>query len=100
MMPFPGKRRPRTTEADLDHHYELDLYPHERAVLLKLLTDSEELGEKLRAHLIQKLDLAKRQPGAPLPPVGLDWADIEEEARRQGCSEADVFFDLTGRFPN
>ena len=27
----------------------------------------------------------------------LPWAELEAEAKRQGCSPADIFFDRTGR---
>jgi hypothetical protein len=35
-----------------------------------------------------------------VPPVDVDWGEIEAEARRQGCTVADVLYDRAGRRPD
>jgi hypothetical protein len=62
-------------------------------VLRALLRSEEHLGPALRGA-VEALDLARWDE---LPEAELPWAEIEEAARRQGISPADVIWDLAGR---
>ena len=62
-------------------------------VLRALLRSEEHLGPALRGS-IEALDLARWDE---LPDAALPWEEIESVARRQGISEADVIWDLSGR---
>jgi hypothetical protein len=44
-----------------------------------------------------KYALQARKERRRLSRTTLPWAELEAEATRQGCSAADVFFDLAGR---
>jgi hypothetical protein len=62
-------------------------------VLRALLRSEEHLGPALQGAL-EALDLARFDD---LPEAELPWEEVAEQARRQGCSEADVIWDLSGR---
>ncbi len=62
-------------------------------VLRALLRSEEHLGPALQGAL-EALDLARWDE---LPDAALPWAEVAAAANRQGCSEADVIWDLTGR---
>ena len=62
-------------------------------VLRAVLRAEEHLGPALRGAL-EALDLARWDE---LPDAHLPWEDVSETARRQGISEADVIWDLSGR---
>ena len=62
-------------------------------VLRALLRSEEHLGPALRGS-IEALDLARWDE---LPEAELPWEEIEIIARRQGISEADVIWDLSGK---
>ncbi len=46
-------------------------------------------------HMLQSFQDRRRRQRAKLP-----WPELEAEAARQGCSPADIFFDLAGRGEN
>lgn len=62
-------------------------------VLRALLRSEEHLGPALQGA-VQALDLARWDD---LPEAELPWDEIENIARRQGISPADVIWDLAGR---
>jgi hypothetical protein len=62
-------------------------------VLRALLRAEEHLGPALQGAL-EGLDLARWDE---LPEAELPWAQVSELARRQGISEADVIWDISGR---
>jgi hypothetical protein len=62
-------------------------------VLRALLRAEEHLGPALRGA-VEALDLARWDD---LPEAELPWEEIEATARRQGCTPADVIWDLSGR---
>ena len=62
-------------------------------VLRALLRSEEHLGPALQGAL-EALDLARWDE---LPEAELPWAEVDEIARRQGISEADVIWDISGR---
>lgn len=62
-------------------------------VLRALLRSEEHLGPALQGAL-EALDLARWDE---LPDAELPWAEVIQIANRQGCSEADVIWDLAGR---
>ena len=62
-------------------------------VLRALLRSEEHLGPALKGS-IEALDLARWDD---LPEAGLPWEEIEEIARHQGISEADVIWDRSGK---
>lgn len=62
-------------------------------VLRALLRSEEHLGPALQGAL-EALDLARFDE---LPEAELPWEEVAEQARMQGCSEADVIWDLSGR---
>jgi hypothetical protein len=62
-------------------------------VLRALLRSEEHLGPALRGAT-EALDLARWDD---LPEAELPWEEIENIARRQGISPADVIWDLAGR---
>ncbi len=62
-------------------------------VLRALLRAEEHLGPALQGSL-EALDLARWDE---LPEAELPWGQVAEIARRQGISEADVIWDISGR---
>jgi len=62
-------------------------------VLRAVLSSEEHLGPALRGSL-EALELARWDD---LPDAQLPWEDVVEAARRQGISEADVIWDLSGK---
>lgn len=62
-------------------------------VLRALLRAEEHLGPALKGS-IEALDLARWDD---LPEAELPWGEIENVARRQGISEADVIWDISGK---
>jgi hypothetical protein len=62
-------------------------------VLRALLRSEEHLGPALQGAL-EGLDLARWDD---LPEAELPWNEVTAAARRQGISEADVIWDLSGR---
>lgn len=62
-------------------------------VLKAMLRAEEHLGPALKGAL-EALDLARWDE---LPDAHLPWEEVREAARRQGVSEADVVWDLSGK---
>jgi len=62
-------------------------------VLRAVLRSEEHLGPALRGAL-EALELSRWDD---LPDAQLPWQDVVEAAQRQGISEADVIWDLSGR---
>jgi len=62
-------------------------------VLRALLRSEEHLGPALKGSM-EALELARWDD---LPEAELPWDEIEQTARRQGISEADVIWDLAGK---
>jgi hypothetical protein len=62
-------------------------------VLRALLRSEEHLGPALKGA-IEALDLARWDD---LPEAELPWEEVEISAHRQGISEADVIWDLSGK---
>ncbi|MEO8093107.1 MAG: hypothetical protein ABI726_10415 [bacterium] len=62
-------------------------------VLRAVLRSEEHLGPALRGSL-EALELARWDD---LPDATLPWEDVSLSARRQGISEADVIWDLSGK---
>ena len=62
-------------------------------VLRAVLRSEEHLGPALRGAL-EALELARWDD---LPDAQLPWDDVIETAKRQGISEADVIWDLSGK---
>jgi hypothetical protein len=62
-------------------------------VLRALLRSEQHLGPALQGAL-EGLDLARWDD---LPEAELPWVEVAEAAQRQGISEADVIWDLSGR---
>jgi hypothetical protein len=62
-------------------------------VMRALLRSEEHLGPALQGA-VEALDLARWDD---LPEAELPWEQVELIARRQGISEADVIWDLSGR---
>jgi hypothetical protein len=62
-------------------------------VLRALLRSEQHLGPALQGAL-ESLDLARWDD---LPEAELPWSEVAETAERQGISEADVIWDLSGR---
>ena len=59
----------------------------------RLLVAVEHLGPALKGA-IEALDLARWDD---LPEAQLPWGEVETVARRQGISEADVIWDISGK---
>jgi hypothetical protein len=62
-------------------------------VLRALLRSEEHLGPALQGAL-EALDLARWDE---LPEAELPWEEVADAARRQGITEADVIWDISGR---
>jgi hypothetical protein len=62
-------------------------------VLRAVLRSEEHLGPALRGAL-EAVELARWDD---LPDAQLPWEDVAETAKRQGISEADVIWDLSGK---
>jgi hypothetical protein len=65
-------------------------------VLRALLRSEQHLGPALQGAL-EGLDLARWDD---LPEAELPWEEVADAAQRQGISEADVIWDLSGRRRN
>jgi hypothetical protein len=77
--------------------------------------DDVELSPELRDYLVACVRSARPSPSRDdalrllgevdvedlweLPNEPVDWDEIEAEARRQGCTVADVLYDRAGRDP-
>ena len=61
-------------------------------VLRALLRSEEHLGPALKGA-VEALDLARWDE---LPDAELPWEEVASAARRQGITEADVIWDLSG----
>ena len=62
-------------------------------VLRALLRSEEHLGPALKGA-VEALDLARWDE---LPDAELPWEEVASSARRQGITEADVIWDLSGK---
>ena len=62
-------------------------------VLRALLRSEEHLGPALKGA-VEALDLARWDD---LPEAELPWGEVENVARLQGISEADVIWDISGK---
>jgi hypothetical protein len=62
-------------------------------VLRALLRSEEHLGPALKGA-VEALDLARWDE---LPEAELPWDEVAAAARRQGITEADVIWDLSGK---
>lgn len=62
-------------------------------VLRAMLETEEHLGPALTGAL-EAIELARWDE---LPDARLPWGEVSESARRQGVSEADVVWDLSGK---
>jgi hypothetical protein len=62
-------------------------------VLRALLRSEEHLGPALQGAL-EALDLARFDD---LPEAELPWDEVADAAERQGISEADVIWDISGK---
>jgi hypothetical protein len=62
-------------------------------VLKALLRSEEHLGPALQGAL-EALDLARFDD---LPEAELPWEEVVDSAQRQGISEADVIWDMSGK---
>jgi hypothetical protein len=62
-------------------------------VLRALLRSEEHLGPALKGA-VEALDLARWDE---LPDAELPWDEVAAAARRQGITEADVIWDLSGK---
>lgn len=77
-----------------DWHYEVCLTYTQREALVRLIAHEQpRVTIAERNYLLALLKNAKRHAGQPLPDATLDWAELEAEAERQGCSPADVLWD-------
>jgi hypothetical protein len=62
-------------------------------ILKGMLSAEEHLGPALRGAL-EAMELARWDD---LPDAHLPWTDVSDIARRQGISEADVVWDMSGK---
>jgi hypothetical protein len=62
-------------------------------VLRALLRSEEHLGPALKGA-VEALDLSRWDE---LPDAELPWEEVASAAQRQGITEADVIWDLTGK---
>jgi hypothetical protein len=62
-------------------------------VLRAMLKAEERLGPALSGAL-EAIELARWDD---LPDARLPWSEVSDQARRQGISEADVVWDLSGK---
>jgi hypothetical protein len=69
------------------------LTDRQREVLTATLTTQESLGPALSGAL-EALELARWDD---LPDARLPWGEVADRAGRQGVSEADVVWDLSGK---
>jgi hypothetical protein len=65
----------------------------QRDVLRELIKVQGELGPEL-AGALEALELARWDD---LPEAELPWQEVGDQAARQGISEADVVWDMSGR---
>ena len=64
-------------------------------VLRAVIRSERHRGPALEGAL-EALDLARYDD---LPEAQLPWIEVSQEAERQGVSEADVIWDMSGRLP-
>ena len=75
------------------HYYDVELTPAQRTIVLEALLKYPS-ATKARKEAIAAVELATR---VDLPLADrLEWGELEAEARRQGCSFTDVWFDRMG----
>ena len=77
---------------DEDHHWEVELTAAQRLALLDLILGKRKPRREILKSLLEAVGKARRLEG-PLLPGKLDWEEIEREAKRQGCSAADLIWD-------
>lgn len=77
------------------HYFETELTPIQRDALL-LLLDGGSVPEAALAELSAAVRDSRRIE-MPLYRSRLDWGELEREARRQGCSAADILWDRAKR---
>ena len=95
-----GSRHPKPEEPPKQaaHYFETEMTPIQRDQLL-LLLDGGQIPEAALAELSAAVRDSRRVE-MPLYRTRLNWAELEREARRQGCSAADILFDRAhGREP-
>lgn len=74
-----------------DHYYEVEMTPRLRDFTLRLI---QALGPTpARTALVEAFETARRID-SPLLRRRLDWDQLEAEAQRMGCSQADRIWDL------
>lgn len=87
-MNLPWRNEPQ------DHYFEVELTPSQRAALL-LLLEGKAITVRTR-NVIEDAVRDSRRVDMRLSRERLDWGGVEAEARRQGCSIADIIFDQRG----
>ena len=91
-----GSRHPKPEPPkQASHYFEIEMTPVQRDQLLLLLD-----GGAIPAPALAELSAAvhdSRRVEMPLYRTRLDWAELEREARRQGCSAADILWDRAKR---
>lgn len=96
MFDLPGWLRGNVPDNEPEEpgYYEIELSPKLWMRLLDLLR-----GGKVHASTVKLIEtqvMCARHVDLPLKVAGLDWAELEAEAKRQGVSPADILFDRAG----
>lgn len=73
------------------HYFEVELTPAQRRTLLLLLRGGSVTEALLRD--VEEAVRDARRIDRPLNKERLDWEELEHEAKRRGCSEADAIWD-------
>lgn len=101
-MGFFGNKPPvfdwaKDEDDESSYHFTLDLTEREKDLLLRLISHEQpRVTIKDRNYIIEKIRLAKRHTGKPLPDEVIDWDAAEREAERRGSNVVDLIWDDRG----
>jgi len=76
---------------------DVELSPELRDYLIACVRSARPSASRADALRLLGEAEADLEDAWDLPPTPVDWDEIEAEARRQGCTVADVLYDRAGR---
>ena len=92
-------QQPKKVEDPPEFYYEAELLPRQRLALLDLIRTRLKGATAANRAFFQSIEtelLGCRRVNMPLVRAHLPWAELEVEARRQGCSVFDLLWDRMG----
>jgi hypothetical protein len=89
-------RKQQPKEPEDDFYWEVELTPCQRKLMLDLIREGlpgATPAKRAALRLMETQVLGARRMNTALIRAHLDWAEIEAEARREGCSVPDKIWD-------